>query len=282
MARPKLGAYIRKINYLAAKEEYGDGDDNPGNQILEYESKCNNDEGFSFEELKDGYAAFREKVGIPKFPGRHSPPYWVAYSTACVLVRLAQKFSDDSKHSKEMGKELVNTWVALYSARPSSGQLDLMTKFTGDEYKSYIEMCPAPEMATILAKMKITIGYDNTDTDEEDTYGMLLNNGGSYIFKAMTEAQYMNPKIHEALLDLYLSYQQQMPKLSPTLARHVSYLLRDMAEKFPDGNPYSGLTDVKTLQASILKISDILSTYEGSLQSLPLEDALKNIMLSSL
>ncbi|WAR00448.1 hypothetical protein MAR_024820 [Mya arenaria] len=88
MGRPRLGEYIRAIDFLGSSGKYEDSDDDPGNKLIDYERLVNNDDSFNLAELKDGFAAFREKVCVPNFPGRHSGPYWVAYSTICVLDRL--------------------------------------------------------------------------------------------------------------------------------------------------------------------------------------------------
>lgn len=190
MSRPSLGSYIRKINYLGAKDRDGNdynSDEDPSNLLIDYERQCNQDDTFSFEELRDGYAAFREKVCIPEFTGRHSPPYWVAYSTACVLERLTRDFEDDEDKQMLIGQELVNTWLALFCAKPTSGHLDLMSKFSGDLFEKYIQTCKAEELAKLIRRMKIQFSYDATnETDEESTYASFLDDKANMLFRKLT------------------------------------------------------------------------------------------------
>ncbi|XP_053405611.1 uncharacterized protein LOC123565796 isoform X2 [Mercenaria mercenaria] len=283
MSRPKLGVYIRKINYLSTKEdkEYKDDEETQGNQLIDYERLCDQDENFNFEELKDGYAAFREKVCIPKFTGRHSPPYWVAYSTACVLERLTRDFEDDESKHLQIGHELLYTWLALFCARPSSGQLDLMSNFTGGLFEKYIEACKADELVKIMSRMKIKFSYDaKNETDEERTYASFLSDNAKTFFQNLTEEQCAEPVVLEAFLDLRIFYQQQISKISPTLALYVGYLVRDMASKFKTnvGDPYKKLANVQVIVTHLSYIEESLCTFEGDLKALRDEETLNEIV----
>ncbi|XP_053405606.1 uncharacterized protein LOC128558993 [Mercenaria mercenaria] len=237
MSRQKLGPYIRKIDYLSAKEdsEYTDDEVTPSNKLVEFVDLCSNDEKFSWEELKDAFAAFREKVCIPKFPGRHSPPHWVAYTTATQLNRLSRDFEDDVGKQREIGHELMYTWLALLCAKPSSGHLDLMDAFTGDLFEKYIEGCKADELVKIMTRMKIKFHYDEkNETEEEQTYASFLNDRTKIFFEYFTEEQCSEQTVIRAFFELRMFYQEQISKLSPEMADYVGYLVRDMADKFPE------------------------------------------------
>ncbi|XP_060592918.1 uncharacterized protein LOC132747532 [Ruditapes philippinarum] len=276
MSRPKLGAYIRKLDYLSVKEDSEYEDETPCNKLTDYESLCNNDDQFNFEEVKDGMAAFREKVCISKFLGRHSQPHRLAYSTVCTLVRFLSEYEDDEDKVKEVGREYVYTWLALLCARPSSGHLDLMSKFEGQMFKQYIQQSDAEELAKIMSQMKIKFNYDaKNETDEEHTYASFLKDRTSYFFRSsLTESQCEQPVVMKAFFDLRMFYQQQISKLSSEMACYVGNLVRDMSDKFPEEN----FTDMGSVKAYLKVIEESLCTFDGDLKSLRDEESLENII----
>ncbi|XP_060592919.1 uncharacterized protein LOC132747533 [Ruditapes philippinarum] len=283
MARPKLGAFIRNINYLSAKDgnDYEDSNENPSNQLIDYERLCNYDKNFSLEEFTDGYGAFREKVCVSEFPGRHSPPYWVAYSTVCVLDRLKRNFTDEVENHAQIGQEIVYTWLALLTAKPSSGHLDLMSKFSGDMFEQYVKACKCDELVKILSRMKIEFSYDaEHETDEEQTYGSLLDSNTVAIFRYITEEQWTEDSVLAALLDLRMFFQQQIGKLSPSLGRYVGYLVRDMTSKYTTNicEPYKKFTDIKAITSHLSIIEESVCTFDGDLKDLRDEDTLEEIV----
>ncbi|XP_060592917.1 uncharacterized protein LOC132747531 [Ruditapes philippinarum] len=276
MSRPKLGTYIRKLDYLSMKEDSEYEDETPSNKLIDYENLCNNDDQFNFEEVKDGMAAFREKVCISKFPGRHSPPYWLAYSTVCALDRFLSEYEDDEDKVKEIGREYVYTWLALLCARPSSGHLDIMSKLEGDMFEQYIQQSNAEELAKIMSQMKIKFNYDaKNETDEEHTYASFLRDRIRYFFESLTESQCEQQVVMKAFFDLRMFYQQQISKLSSEMACYVGYLVRDMSDKFPEEN----FKDMGgSVQANLKVIEESLCTFDGDVKSLRDEESLGDII----
>ncbi|XP_052791498.1 uncharacterized protein LOC128225637 isoform X2 [Mya arenaria] len=274
MGRPRLGEYIRAIDFLGSSGKYEDSDDDPGNKLIDYERLVNNDDSFNLAELKDGFAAFREKVCVPNFPGRHSGPYWVAYSTICVLDRL-KGFEDDNA-MREIGRQQFETWLALLRARPSSGHIDLMSKLNDAKYKEYIQSLSGKELGEVFQKMKISYSYDSSDTDDERVYADFLHDGIVMIFKSINEGQCSG--CQNEFLDLYGFYEGLLPKMSEIMRRYLGYTIRDMRSVFPDKNPFLDLKDMHVYTQYLKAIKEMLCAFDGDINDLEVENTLKCIL----
>ncbi|KAH3837261.1 hypothetical protein DPMN_110644, partial [Dreissena polymorpha] len=277
--RPRLDAYIRGIDYLGAKQENRNSDDNPGDKLLDYEGLVNFDSAFNIEELKSGYAAFREKVCVSKFPGRHSGPYWVAYSTLCVLERLSNKFDKNESQLKAIGREQFETWLALLKAKPSSGHVDLMSLVNTDRYKLYIQSCSPSELDKILASMKMKFSYDPSESDEESTYADFLHTAIVKFFNKFEKGQLDASR--KSFLDLYMFYRSQLCTQSEMMQRYHGDTVRDMRNVFEDENPYKGLKDAQVLKQHLEQIKEEIRTTDSDLGTLQVQETLKCILCAS-
>ncbi|KAL4227940.1 hypothetical protein ACF0H5_013379 [Mactra antiquata] len=277
-ARQKFGKYIRSIDYLGAKGEYEDSDEDPSNQLIEYERQCNQDDTFSFDELQDAHAAFREKVCIAEFPGRHSPAYWVAYSTACVIERLTSDFEDDDDKLKTIGNQHVYTWLALLRARPCSAHLDLMSKFVSNQFEKYIQDSKDEEICNILKQMMIKFEYHSSEVEDERTYSSFLKDRIKGFFETMTEEQCQKPKIQLEIIKVSMHYQQQLPTLTSELAQYVGYILSSIVRMFPDKKMYKNCKDIEMMKSHIKILQDGACTFDGDMETLETEQTLSDII----
>ncbi|KAH3853810.1 hypothetical protein DPMN_096345, partial [Dreissena polymorpha] len=187
----------------------------------------------------DGFAAFAEKVCVPKFcPERDSGGYWAAQWAINFLIRLVGEQEHDEAVSKTFGKVYADTWLALLKAGPSSAQTEIMSRFQTYIFEQYIMNCEHKQFAEMFSQMNITFHYDASieKEHEEGEYADCVNKAIGYLFERMEEKQLIESR--KEFLDLYHHFQKQQSGLSATFATYVGYLLRDMASRFPDKNPY--------------------------------------------
>ncbi|KAH3852231.1 hypothetical protein DPMN_094732 [Dreissena polymorpha] len=261
MGKKRIGDFIRGINFLKLTKEQGD---EFGNKMIDIESQINYDnDGIQIDEVKDGFAAFAEKVGVPKFPELHSGGYLAAHSAIDVLIRLVGELEHDEAVSKAFGKVYADTWLALLKAGPSSAQTEIMSTFQTYIFEQYIMNCEHKQFSEMFSQMKVTFHYDASieKGHEEREYADFVHKAISYLFERMEEKQLIESR--KEFLDLYHHFQKQLSGLSETFATYVGYLLRDMASGFPNENPYGetkgvGHADPKSSKESIELVKSMI------------------------
>lgn len=76
----------------------------------------------------------------------------------------------------KIGHEQVYTWLALFCARPSSGHLDLMSKFTGDLFSKYVTVifCCNSKSVTVCSSSEEKIKFANIKTKDVNLFTPVL------------------------------------------------------------------------------------------------------------